>query len=184
VIGPRRHTIDVLMRDPAAGRATARTLAVDVPPLWDGLHVSSLTLLRPRDMFFLRDAAEGDDPLVHQGMPLMPVLQLHLSQGAETAVRFYVALSPAAGSADAVTLGAEVLRNGVKVAEGPVALPRPEPGGEIRYVGLMRTATFPAGSYVLRLVARQGTAVATTEAPFVLDPEGPATHRVSPKPTQ
>jgi hypothetical protein len=180
VIGPGRHTIDVLVRDPGTGRATARTLAVEVPPPSDGLRMSSVTVLRPRGFFFLRDRAEGDDPLVYRGVPLMPTLQLTLAEGADTSVRFYVALYPAAGSPEPVVLGAELLREGTKVGEGPVALPKPEPGGEIRYVGEMRTAPFPAGAYVLRLVARQGTAVATAEAPFVLSPEGPAMRRLGP----
>ena len=63
VIGPGRHTIDVLVRDPAANRATTRTLAVEVPPPVDGLRVSSVALLRPRSFFFLRDQVQGDDPL-------------------------------------------------------------------------------------------------------------------------
>ena len=61
----------------------------------------------------------------------------------------------------------------------PVALPKPEPGGEILCVGLLPTASFRAGSYVLRLVARQGGTTVAEEAPFVLSPEGPA-HRLAP----
>ena len=57
----------MLVRDPAANRATTRTLAVEVPPPADGLRVSSVALLRPRSFFFLRDQVEGDDPLVYQG---------------------------------------------------------------------------------------------------------------------
>jgi hypothetical protein len=180
VIGPGRHTVDVLVRDPATSRATARTLALEVPPASDGLRMSSVTLLRPRDFFFLRDEAEGDDPLVFQGMPLMPALQLALPTGAEASVRFYVALYPASGRAEPVTMVAELLRDGTKVGEGPVALPGPEPGGEIRYVGLLQTAKLRAGGYVLRLVARQAAAVATAEAAFSISAEGAATKRLAP----
>ena len=179
VIGPGRHTIDVLVRDPGADRVTTRTLAVEVPAPGVGLRVSSVALLRPRGFFFLRDQAEGDDPLVHQGVPLMPTLQLTLTAGAETHVRFYLAIYPAAGRPEPVALTAELLRDGEEWGEGPVELPEPEPGGEIRYVGLLATRSFPAGSYVLRLVAGQGGATASDEAPFVLSPEGPARHRVS-----
>jgi tetratricopeptide (TPR) repeat protein len=78
----------------------------------------------------LRDQAEGDDPLVHEGVPLMPTLQLTLTAGAETHVRFYVAIYPAAARSEPVTLTAELLRDGTKVGEGPVELPKPEAGGE------------------------------------------------------
>ena len=179
VIGPGRHTIDVLVRDPGTERVTTRTLAVDVPSPAEGLRVSSVALLRPRDFFFLRDQAEGDDPLVYQGAPLMPTLQLTLTAGAESYVRFYVALYPAAGSTEPVTLKAELLRDGAKVGEGPIALPKAEPNGEIRYVGLLPTQSFPAGSYLLRLVAQQGATTAADEAPFVLSTEGPAMRRTA-----
>ncbi|HSD67204.1 MAG TPA: hypothetical protein VLF95_10915 [Vicinamibacteria bacterium] len=180
VIGPGRHTIDVLVRDPGAERVTTRTLAVDVPPPAEGLRMSSVALLRPRGFFFLRDQAEGDDPLVYQGTPLMPTLQLTLTAGAESYVRFYVALYPAAGSPEPVSLKAELLRDGAKVGEGPITLPKPEPSGEVRYVGLLQTRSFRAGSYVLRLVAQQGATAAADEAPFLLSPEEPAIRRLAP----
>jgi hypothetical protein len=180
VIGPGRHTIDVLVRDPAANRATTRTLAVEVPPPVDGLRVSSVALLRPRSFFFLRDQVQGDDPLVYQGDPLMPTLQPILTAGADTHLRFYLAIYPAPGSGDPVTLKAELLRDGAKVGEAPLDLPKAESSGEVRYVGLLETRSFRAGSYVLRLVARQGGSTAAEEAPFVLAPEGPASQQISP----
>jgi hypothetical protein len=180
VLGPGRHTIDVVVRDPAAERVTTRTLSVDVPPPTDRLRMSSVILLRPREFFFLRDQAEGDDPFVHQGVPLMPALQVTLAAGAPTHVRFHVVLYPAAGTPEPVTLRAELLRDGAMVGKGPIALPKAEPDGEIPYVGLLPTASFPAGSYVLRLVAQQGGAAAAEEAPFVLSPEGPAPLRAVP----
>jgi hypothetical protein len=180
VIAPGHHTIDVLVRDPAAERVTTRTLPLDVRPEADGLRLSSVALLRPREFFFLRDKAEGDDPLVFQGSPLMPALRLTLSAGTDSYLRFYVALYPAAGT-EPVTLKAELLRAGAKVGEGPVALPKPEPNGEIRYVGMVPTRSFPAGSYVLRLVARQGDATSADEAPFVLSAEAPAIERLGPR---
>ena len=180
VIPPGRHTIEVLIRDPATDRATTRTFAVDVPPPSDGIRSSSVVLLRPRGFFFLRDQAEGDDPLVHQGVPLMPTLRPILVAGAETHVRFYVALYPGAGSRETVTLKAELLRAGSKVGEAPIELPRPEASGEIRYVGLLATGSFPAGSYVLRLLAGQGGATSVDEAAFELSAGEPATRRLAP----
>jgi hypothetical protein len=150
-----------------------RTLATEVPPPAKDLRVSSVTLLRPRNFFFLRDRVGADDPLVHEGVPLMPTLDLTLAAGADTHVRFYVAIYPAAGKPGPVTLEAELLRDGAKVGEAPIELPEAQTTGEIRYVGLLATKTFRPGSYVLRLVARQGDVTASDEAPFVLSAEGP-----------
>ncbi|HEX9186657.1 MAG TPA: hypothetical protein VGB87_06290 [Vicinamibacteria bacterium] len=180
VIAPGRHTVEVLVRDPATDRATTRTLAVDVPPPTEGLSSSSVVLLRPRSFFFLRDQAEGDDPLIHEGAPLMPSLRPVLQAGADTHLRFFVALYPVAGRAEPVSLKAELLRDGTKVGEAPIPLPKPEPSGEIRYVGLLATASFPAGAYALRLVARQGATAAAEEAAFDLSSAKPVPPRPAP----
>jgi hypothetical protein len=174
VIAPGSHTIDVLVRDRVAERVTTRTFTVDVAPPTNGLRLSSVILLRPRSFFFLRDEAQGDDPLVYQGAPLMPTLHVTLPAGAEAYVRFYVALYPAAGSAEPVTLKAELLRDGAKVGEGSIALPKPELSGEIRYVGQLPTRSFAEGSYALRLVARQGETTVADQTLFVLSAAVPA----------
>lgn len=168
-LGAGRHAVDVLVRDPATDRATTRTLAIDVPPAPPGISSSSVVLLRPRSFFFMRDLAEGDDPLVHEGVPLMPSLRTVLSPGTETHLRFFVTLYPAGGNVAPVRLTAEVLRDGMKVGEGSIQLPEPESGGEIRYVGLLPTSSFRAGAYALRLVARQGDSSTSEEAAFVVD---------------
>jgi tetratricopeptide (TPR) repeat protein len=168
VIGPGRHVIDVLVRDPGADRVTSRTLSVEVPPAAEGLHMSSVALLRPRGFFFLRDDVEGDDPLVYRGEPLMPTLEPTVAVAEEPNLRFYVALYPAAGSGEPVTLKAEVLRDGAKVGEAPIRLPQEESSGQIRYVGFLVLRPLRAGSYVLRLVASQGGASVADEAAFVL----------------
>jgi hypothetical protein len=168
-LGTGRHTVDVLVRDAAADRTTTRTLEIDVPPPLPGISSSSVVLLRPRTFFFMRDQAEGDDPLVHDGVPLMPSLRNVLPARAESYLRFFVALYPARGSADPVVLTAEVLRDGVKVGEGPIELPKADEAGRISYVGLLPTASFRPGSYALRLVARQGTTAVAEESPFSVE---------------
>jgi hypothetical protein len=165
VVAVGHHTLDILVRDAATGRTTTSTLSLDVPPAAEGIGLSSVVLLRPRTFFFLRDSAEGDDPLVYQGAPLMPTLR---SRFWGAPLRFFVVLYPASGRSDPVTLTAELLRDGVKVGEAPIALPRPEPSGEIRYVGNLSTASLRPGAYVLRLLARQGETASTEQTAFEL----------------
>jgi hypothetical protein len=95
-------------------------------------------------------------------------------------LRFFVALYPAGGLAQPVSLKAELLRDGAKVGEAPIALPKAEPTGEIRYVGLLATASFPAGQYVLRLVAHQGATSAAQDAAFELSSHEQARQRLEP----
>jgi hypothetical protein len=98
----------------------------------------------------------------------MPALQPTLTAAEESHARFHVALYPAAGSAEPVALKAEVLRDGAKMGEAPIALPKADASGHIRYVGLLATRPLGAGSFVLRLVATQGGATVAEDAAFVL----------------
>ena len=148
VIGPGRHTIDVLVRDPAANRATTRTLAVEVPPPVDGLRVSSVALLRPRSFFFLRDQVQGDDPLVYQGDPLMPTLQPALTAGVDAHLRFYVAVYPRGGNQRA---GHPQGRAATRRGEGGRGAARPAEGGVERRGPLRR---LPGDALLPRRVLR------------------------------
>ena len=174
VLDPGTYSVDVLVRDPSVPRGAVRRLELNVAGPVEGLRMSSLVLLRPRDFSFVPENP-ADDPLVHKGDPLMPSLKVTLPPAAATGVRFYVALYPAPGHAEGVSLRAELWREGTKVGEGPVQLPAPESSGEIRYVGQLATRTFPEGAYSLRLVASQGSFVATEEAAFVISSEGDPT---------
>jgi hypothetical protein len=168
-LAPGRYKVETLVRESTTERATVRTLAFDVPPVSGGLRMSSVTLLQPRSFFFVRDEGE-DDPFVYHGTPLMPTLRLVLPLGADVGVRFFVVLYPDPKNPEPVSLGLQLHRRGDLVGEAPIALPPPEPSGEIRYVGLMPTKTFRAAPYVLRFVARQGQALFTDEASFVISP--------------
>jgi hypothetical protein len=169
-LAPGRYKADTLAREVITERAAVRTLAFATPAMGSSsLRISSVTLLQPRGFFFVRDKTEGD-PFVYQGSPLMPTLKLVLPLGADAGVRFFVVLYPDPQSPEPVGLHLELLRQGTLVGEVPIALPAPEPSGEIRYVGLMPTKTFRATTYLLRLVARQGQAVATEETSFVISP--------------
>jgi len=164
-LAPGRYNVDTLVREVVTERASVRTSVIDAPAATDDLRISSVILLQSRGSFFVRDTSK-DDPFVYHGNPLMPMLKATPTLGADEGVRFFVVLYPDSRSREAVTLHAELRRQGTMVGEVPIAVPAPEPSGEIRYIGFMPTKTFRAATYQLRLVARQGQAVATEEASF------------------
>jgi hypothetical protein len=168
-LSPGRYKVEALVRELITERASVRTLAFATPAVGGGLRISSVTLLQPRVSFFFRDTSEGD-PFIYRGIPLMPTLRLLLPSGADAGVRFFVAIYPDSSSPEAVSLRLELHRQGNLVGEVPIALPPPEQSGEIHYVGFMPSRTFRTATYLLRVVARQGQAVATEETTFIMSP--------------
>jgi len=167
LLRPGAHAVDVVVRDPVTGKASVRRLHLDVPAAGDRLRLSSVVLLRPRNFFFVRDASP-DDPLVFQGEPQMPTLQASFQQGPRLEVRFFVAVYPGRREAAPLALRAEVLREGLRIAEVPLRLPPAEPSGEVRYVGRLATGSLRPGSYTLRLRAQQGDDDVAEEVSFNL----------------
>ena len=162
-----RYTLDVIVRDPASQRATTRTVSFDAPPARGGLGMSSVTLLQPMGAVSLREEV-SDDPLVFDGTPLMPTLNLVLPVGAPAHARFFVTLYPDPESNEAVSLRLEVYRRGAPVGGVDIPLPAADAKGEIRYAGAVPTQTFQDAPYALRLVARQGEVVVSEEASFTM----------------
>jgi hypothetical protein len=113
-------------------------------------------------------AENEDDPLVFDGVALMPTFDLVLPAATNTVVRFFVTLYPDSTASAPASLELQLLRDGSPVGNIPIPLPPPDAHGEIRYVGDVPTRTFPAASYTLRLVARQGARVVTEEAPLTI----------------
>ena len=166
---PGRYSVDTVVREVGTERASVRKSVIDALGAPDGLWISSVVLLQPKGSFFTRDTSQGD-PFVYQGAPLMPRLNTTVALGVDDGVRFFVVLYPVSRRREPVTLHAELHREDVMVGEVPIALPAPEPSGEIRYIGFIPTKTFREATYRLRLVAHQGDAVAAAETTFVVSP--------------
>ena len=162
---PGRYDVDMLVHDPNAGRHARRSLVLEVPTAHEGIQISSVTSLQGRSAFFEGDA-EADAALVYEGIALMPKLDPVYERGADARLRLFATLYPDPRSAAPVSLRAELLLDGRKVADLPTVLPKPEPNGEIRWAANMTTRALPLGRWQLSLVAQQGSTTASGQASF------------------
>ena len=71
---------------------------------------------------------------------------------------------PDSARGEPVQASLELYRDGALVGRGSIALPAP--AGSIPYVGSFPVAKLPAGTYEMRIVARQGTDTAQESATF------------------
>ena len=162
---PGRYEIEMLVHDPNAGRHDRRSLALEVPAADEGIRISSVTSLQDRSGYFEGDG-EADLALVYEGIALMPKLDPVYERGADAHLRLFATLYPDSRSAAPVSLHAELLLDGRKVADLPTALPKPEPNGEVRWAAHMATRELPVGRWQLALVAQQGGTTASGQASF------------------
>jgi thiol-disulfide isomerase/thioredoxin len=173
---PGPYTLEVLVREPASQRLSARRLSFVSPEIPAGLRVSSVALLQPTGALGIQDQIrEGDDPFAFANDTLMPTLSVKAVPATGARLRFFTVVYADAASGEPVSLRAELLRSGDIVGSAPLALPQSEAGAPIRYAGALPIgANFPAGSYTLRLRAQQGTQVSFEEAPFEVITEAPS----------
>jgi hypothetical protein len=181
---PGRHTLDCLVVDPTTDRASVRHDVVDVAEPGAGLAMSSVTLLQPNSVPFVREGS-ASDPFFFEGQALTPRVDVRLPAGLDTALDFFVIVYPDRRRPEAPALRVELLHEGRVLGAAPVVLPPPDDKGEIRYVARVPTRTFRPIPYSLRLVSTQGTESVSEEASFVMvDPatQTPALKFGSPAP--
>lgn len=164
---PGRHTVDCLVVDPATDRASVRHDAVDVAEPGAGLAMSSVTLLQPSSVPFVREGS-ASDPFFFEGRVLTPRVDVRLPAGVDAALDFFVVVYPDRRRPEAPALRVELLHEGRVLGAAPVVLPPPDDKGEIRYVAQVPTRTFRPIPYSLRLVSTQGTESVSEEASFVM----------------
>ena len=165
---PGRYVVSVVARDQATERSSVKTFPLDVPDVAAGVQISDMTIVRS-----LEPAGETpdavEDPLRTGTIRVAPNLELPISKAANAQVSAYLTIYPdPAGPAPALTF--EFLRDGAIVGRSAVDLPPPDENGRIKYVASFPTETFPAGTYELKAIARQGSVTVDSRTQFTLVP--------------
>jgi hypothetical protein len=166
-LAPGHHTLDCLVVDPTTERASVRHAVVDVAEPAAGLAMSSVTLLQPSSVPFVREGS-ASDPFFFEGRALTPRVDVRLPAGLDAALDFFVIVYPDRRRPEAPALRVELLHEGTVLGSAPVTLPPADDKGEIRYVARVPTRTFRPLPYELRLVSTQGTESVSEEASFVM----------------
>jgi hypothetical protein len=157
---PGEYRLEVAART-QDGRTSVDARPVQVRPPAGGLDPSSLVVVRRTEE---AGAGSEDDPLRVGRLRLVPNLDAPLSKAATPQIGLYVALRPVPEEEGPPVLSVEVRQGRRTVARAAPELPRPEPDGSIRLVVALPAASFPPGSYVVVLTARQGAVEVRREA--------------------
>jgi VWFA-related protein len=151
---PGLYTIEAIVFDAIAGRASVRLSTLDVPQSdASDIAMSSLVLVRQSEETAEPPSAGSPAPLFVGRRLLYPNIGEPILKGTGSELPFYFALygDPAGASATV-----ELLKDGRVIAATPLELPKVA-GGRAQHVGKLPIEGLPAGTYQLRIrvTARQ-----------------------------
>ena len=143
------YTMETIVFDATARLGSARVATLTVPAAASALAMSSLVLVdRIEDV---RDAPAPEStmiPPLYVGKTLLyPNLGQPLRKSAATELPFYFTLY---GDVHGARASAQLLQNGVAIAESPVQLPSTS-GSRTQHVGRLPVGALPLGTYELRI---------------------------------
>ncbi len=155
---PSVYTMETVVYDALAHDGSARVATLTVPPVKpSGIGMSSLVLVSRVEESKEERPDDKARPLYVGNMLLYPNLGEAIQKSANAELPFYVTLYGNVHDAEAT---AELLRNGLAIAETPLQLP-PAAGSRVQEVGRMPIGALPAGTYELRIrVSADGQKVA------------------------
>ena len=152
VLPAGRYTLEAVVMDLNGTRVSTSITPLDVVEPRGGIGLSSVMLARavePVD-------GVANDPLVYQGLRLVPLLDPVLSEGERPSAYFFV--YPDRAGMEPPKLRVELLADGRLVAKKEGDLPMPDPSGTIPMH--LETAASP-GNWELRITAMQGADAVT-----------------------
>ncbi|HWQ00189.1 MAG TPA: VWA domain-containing protein [Vicinamibacterales bacterium] len=167
-VDPGVYTLETIVYDAVADRASARVATVDVRPAREeDLRASSLIIVRRTEEVPEKER-DPANPLYYGNLLLYPNLGEPLRPGIDRELSFYVIVYP--GRRDPAKLQArlELLQNGQPRGQAPLALGRPDAHGRIQHVGRLPLEGFASGSYELRLTVTDGRETCTRSASFIV----------------
>jgi VWFA-related protein len=161
------YTMESIVFDGLAGRGSARlgTLTVGAADA-SALAMSSLVLIRRIEELGAapRNLPTGGAPLYVGRTLLYPNLGEPIARTSASELPFYFVLY---GDARDVTVSAQLLHNGIALADAPVQVPA-STGPRVQHVGRLPIGALPVGTYELRIQAKAGQREASRSVFFTL----------------
>jgi len=157
-LSPSVYTMETIVYDALAHGGSARVATLTVPAVKpSAIAMSSLVLVNRAEETRDEQHADKTRPLYVGKMLLYPNLGEAIQKSANAELPFYFTLYGNVRDANAT---AQLLRNGLAIAETPLQLP-PSTGSRVQEVGRMPIGALPAGTYELRIrVTADGQEVA------------------------
>jgi VWFA-related protein len=161
------YSMESIVFDGIAGLGSARIGTLTVPAAEaSALAMSSLVLIRRVEELAEAPSSTpaGRAPLYVGRTLLYPNLGESIARTTSGELAFYFALY---GESRDVMVSAQLLRNGIALADAPVPLPAAS-GPRVQHVGRLPIGALPAGTYELRIHAKDGRREASRSAFFTL----------------
>ena len=157
-LSPSVYTMETIVYDALAHEGSARVATLTVPSVKpSGIGMSSLVLVNRTETSQDEPAAGNTRPLHVGNMLLYPNLGEPIQKSANAELPFYFTLY---GNVHNANAAAQLLRNGLAIAETPLQLPA-STGSRVQEVARMPIGALPAGTYELRIrVSAEGQEVA------------------------
>jgi VWFA-related protein len=163
-LGPGRYTVELIALDAQTGGAGVRRFALEVPEAGAAPRVGSLVVVALAEPQALSEPGVLD----YRGHLLFPNVGEPFSLASGKPIGFVLALRP--GSRPLTGLTIEALAGDAALFEAPVRLPPPDESGLVRIVGEIPSAGLPPGPYTIRVVATDGTSMASRSTDLTLVP--------------
>ena len=151
---PGIYTIESIVFDAKARTGSARVATLTVPPVERAtLGMSSLVLVKRIEELSEAPAKhEGTAPLYVGNRLVYPNAGEPIGRSTTRELPFYFVLY---GDTTAITVRAQLLRDGVQIADAPVDVPASaEP--RVQYLGRLPIDALPSGTYELRIRVNDG----------------------------
>jgi hypothetical protein len=161
------YVLETAVADLVSSAGGAGRLPFAAPAAGPGLRLSSVCVLAAGGALATEETA-ADNPLRHDDRQLVPALRRQFVAGGEEQLPFYMIVFPDPARADPVQAALELYRQGSLVARGAIALPSGT--GAIPYLGNFPVSRLPVGAYEMKVVVRQGAAIAEEAAAFEVVP--------------
>jgi hypothetical protein len=153
-LDPGVYTLEAIVHDAAADRASARLSTLTVPKASAAsTPLSTLVVVRRIEKTELGERT-ASAPFYYGDLLLYPNAGEPLKKGRDAELVFYFAFHRQAAGDPSATL--EILHSGRAIASMPLELPRTVQDGRVQHVGKLPVDQFPPGTYELRLRLRTG----------------------------
>jgi len=162
-----RYTLEVAGQDRETGKLTTRRAPFEVPVAGAGPGMSSLALIRRIDP--LPADTKSDDPLDIVPARIVPNLDAPISLATNPKLWLFFIAYPAKG-AEPPRMTLEFLKDGKPLRRAEVAMPAPDPDGNVRYIGNFPTNLFTPGTYDVKVGVTQAGATVADRASLTLVP--------------
>lgn len=169
-LAPGTYTIQAAAYDAPSGKASVKTVEVEVPEADEsGLRLSSVVLL---DRVERLPAGEqkSANPLHFGEVLLYPNLGEPVRKSANWPLAFFVTAYTAKGTTEKPSLTIEILKEREAVGRTTGELPNPDAEGRIQYASTLSLDSFQPGVYELRVTVKDSRSSVSRSTPFTIEP--------------